>query len=684
MKRKRPPVSAERYLNRERSWLYFNQRVLEEAENERNPLLERLNFLSIFESNLDEFYMVRVSGLVEQMLEGVLEMTIDGLSPIEQARLIAATALPLRRRAGELWDRLRTELYGHGLRVRQWRELDEAHQSELRDFYEREVFPVCTPLILHPSPSPPFISNRSLNLAVQLVDKPSGPKLARVKVPSVLPRFIPVPRSRTEFVLLEDLIAHNLDKLFPGVEVRGAYAFRVLRDADIEIREVEAADLIATIERTIRQRRFGDAVLLQLAPAAPAEVRKALLQILELDEEDVFEIEGLLGLEALSELAKLKKPGLRYPTHHPYLCPKLAPGRPFFELLARRDVLVHHPYDSLATVEEFVKSAATDPDVIGIKQTLYRVGAESPIVDALLAAAEAGKQVAVMVELKARFDESNNLVWARALERAGVHVTYGFAEMKTHAKLCLVVRRESRGIKSYAHIGTGNYNPATARVYTDMGLFTSNRDITQDVSELFNLLTGFSRQRDFRKLVVAPLHLRDGIIDRIRREIVAFGRTNSGRIVFKMNSLVDPEVIDVLYEAAAAGIPIDLIVRGICCLRPGVKGLSDKVRVRSIVGRFLEHSRVYYFENGGEPEALIGSADLMSRNLDRRIETLVPITQRKIVEHLLDVLEIYLRDSAQTWVLQPDGEYRRLAPKRTLFDAQAHLMSHSSARILHG
>lgn len=684
VKRARKAVSPERYLNRERSWLFFNQRVLEEAENERNPLLERLNFLSIFESNLDEFYMVRVSGLIEQMQEGVLEITVDGLNPVEQAKLIAETALPLRRRAGLLWNRLRDELATQGIRVRDWGELGEGQRDDLREYFEREVFPVCTPLILHPSPSPPFISNRSLNLVVQLADKPTGPKLARVKIPTVLPRFVPVPHARTEFVLLEDLIAHNLDKLFPGVGVRGAHTFRVLRDADIEIREVEAADLIASIERTIRQRRFGDAVLLQISPGAPPEERKALIQMLELEEDDVFAVEGLLGLEALAELARLKKPGLRFPTHHPYLSPKLAPGPSFFELLARRDVLVHHPFDSFVTVEEFVKAAASDPHVIGIKQTLYRVGSESPIVNALLAAAEAGKQVAAMVELKARFDESNNLVWARALERAGVHVTYGFAEMKTHAKLCLVVRREPRGIRSYAHIGTGNYNPATARVYTDLGLFTSNRAITQDVSELFNLLTGFSRQQEFRKLVVAPLHLREGIIARIRREIKAFARTRSGRIVFKMNSLVDPEVIDVLYEAAAAGVPIDLIVRGVCCLRPGVKGLSEHVRVRSVVGRFLEHSRVYYFENGGEPEALIGSADLMSRNLDRRIETLVPIGQRKIVEHLLDVLEAYLKDNVQTWTLEPDGEYKRLSPKRRPFDAQSHLVSHSSARILHG
>ena len=664
MRRRADDSNEPRYLNRERSWLRFNERVLELAEDEATPLLERLLFLSIFESNLDEFYMVRVSGWMEQRDGGGLQLTVDGYTPQEQLDLIREHALPLRVRAASALESLWPLLAEEGIRLRRVEELDDAQRAWLSDKFQRDAFPVCTPLILHPSPSPPFISNRSLNLAVVIGDK-KAPKLARVKVPSVLPRFIGLPGGR-DFVTSEDLLAHHLETLFPGVQLRETHLFRVVRDADIEIRETDAADLVTTIEETIRARRFGAAVLLEVAPKMPKEVRRTLRAILDLDEEDVFEVPGMLGMEGLSDLASLPKPKLRYARHTPVLSERLREGN-LFATIAKGDVLVHHPFDGFASVEGFVRAAANDPAVIGIKQTLYRVGAESPIVDALLQAAEAGKQVAAMVELKARFDESNNLVWARKLERAGVHVTYGFAEMKTHAKMCLVVRREPKGIRSYAHAGTGNYNPSTARVYTDLGLFTCDKEITQDVAELFNLLTGFSKQDSFRALVVAPLNLREGIIERIEREAKHFQATGKGHIVFKVNSLVDPEVIDALYEASAVGVPIDLIVRGICCLRPGVEGLSKTIRVRSILGRFLEHSRVYWFENGGTPDVLIGSADLMPRNLDRRIETLVPVRAKKLVSHLRTVvLEAYLHDQTNAWTLDADGLYKRSRKKNSI------------------
>lgn len=651
-----------RYLNRELSWLEFNRRVLEEASSDSNPLLERLKFLAIFESNLDEFYMVRVSGLIEQFESGVIEESPDGLTPNEQLKVIGKNAMPLRQQAAKVFENeLRPALAKNGIVLRQFHELTPKQKDELNGYFAREVFPLCTPLILHPAPSVPFISNRSLNLAVELSDGKTETRLARVKVPNVLPRAVRVPKRKTEFILLEDLIAQNLAMLFPGVSVLGSYLFRVIRDADVEIRELEAADLIASIEETLRLRRFGAPVLLQVQAGMPDGIRRTLMTMHELDPQDVMSIEGLLAMDVFWELARIDRPNLRFAPHLPYLAEQLSSSRTIFEMVQTQDVLVHHPYDSFRTVEEFVSSAYRDPDVIGIKQTLYRVGKESPIVEALLEAAEQDKQVAALVELKARFDESNNLVWARTLERAGVHVTFGFAEMKTHCKLCLVVRRETGGVHSYAHVGTGNYNPATARLYTDFGLFTDDPEITQDISELFNNLTGFGRQTSYRKLLVAPLNLREGILSRIQREVEIHKRHGSGRIIFKLNALVDPEAIEALYEASNAGVRIDLLVRGICCLRPGVPKMSANIRVVSIVGRFLEHSRIYYFGNGGNPEALIGSADLMRRNLDRRIEVLCPVADPKLVAHLKEqILDVCLRDNVKAWHLEAEGEYKRI------------------------
>jgi polyphosphate kinase len=678
--------SNERYLNRELSWLEFNRRVLAEASNAANPPLERCRFLSIFESNLDEFYMVRVSGLVEQVEGGVVETSPDGLGPSEQLARIAETVGPMRRVANDLWTRELAPLLAEaGVEILSWNALTGRRQADLRRWFEQEVFPICTPLVLDPAPSVPFISNRSLNLAILIDAGKEGSKLARVKIPSVLPRAVPIGRRGQSFVLLEDVIRQHLSYLFPDVPLAGAYRFRVVRDADIEIRELEAGDLIDMIQETIRRRRFGDPVRLDVDHETPDEVRDRLTRLLDVDPRNVFRLDGLLGYEVLEELANLPLPALRWPAHKPHAAEALGRSEDLFHTLRAGDVLVHQPFDSFQSVETMVSAAASDPAVVGIKQTLYRVGDRSPIVEALLEAAEAGKQVAVMVELKARFDESKNLVWARALERAGAHVTYGFTELKVHAKLCLVVRREPGGLRTYAHLATGNYNPMTARLYTDLGLFTSDPEITQDLLELFNFLTGVSRQRTYRKLLVAPVNLRAELLRRLRRERDHARAGRPARIIFKLNSLTDPEMIDALYDVGAAGARVDLLVRGICCLRPGVADLSANVRVVSVVGRFLEHSRIFWFENGGEAEALMGSADLMGRNLDRRIETLVPITRPALVRHLYDgILRPYLEDSVNAWEMAPDGSFHRrtAADGATPFSAQEWLLSHPSTATL--
>jgi polyphosphate kinase len=677
-------LRSDRYINREYSWLQFNSRVLEEAANPKNPLLERLRFLAIFESNLDEFYMVRVSGLIEQLETGIFELSPDGMSPSEQLSLISKTVLPLRRKAGDLWQKiLRPALAEQGVVISDYSALPERQQKAMERVYEQEIFPVCTPLMLDPAPNVPFISSRSLNLAVVLQDDSSVQRIARLKIPTVVPRALRVHRKRFEFVLCEDVIRNNLQNLFPGVQIIGAYGFRVIRDADIEIREMEAEDLLEAIEKTIRLRRFGDPVLLQVEATMPDATRDTLARALEVNPGSVMSVEGLLGFDVFDSLAEIEIPSLKYTTYQPYVSEHLSSSKQIFETVSKTDVLVHHPFDSFRTVENFVASAAYDPDVIGIKQTLYRVGAESPIVESLLRAAEKGKQVAVTVELKARFDESNNLVWAKALERAGAHVSFGFPELKTHCKLCLVVRRESTGIKSYAHIGTGNYNPTTARLYTDLGLFTCDPEIVQDIAELFNYLTGFSRQRDYRKLLVSPFGMREGILKRIHREVLRFNKTGSGRLIFKVNSLVEPEVIDAIYEAAQTGMQIDLIVRGVCALRPGLPELSKNVRVTSVVGRYLEHSRILYFENGGEPEVLVGSADLMRRNIYRRIEVLAPIQKPEFISHIRnEILEPYLQDVANTWVMNSDGTYKRRTAAGPDFQVQTYLMEHPGTRAL--
>jgi len=674
---------AGRYVNREYSWLQFNKRVLFEAENPDNPLLERVKFLAIFESNLDEFYMVRVSGLIEQETAGMSKLTPDGLDAAQQLAMISLEVRPQRSLAAQIWENLREELKDEGVVLREVSELDESEREELTVIFERDIFALLTPLMMAPTMTFPFISNRSLNLAVALGEEGST-QWARIKVPSVLARLVPIPGRKNEFVLLETLIQEHLAHLFPGVRIQGSYLFRVVRDADIEIRELEAADLIDAIEKTLRMRRFGDPVLLEVDESMPKAGRKLLMENLNLHDMDTIQVDGVLSLDFMWELASLDLPKLKNRKFLPYRNDRYCTSESLFTEIRKKDVLIHLPYDDFEPVQEFIRSAATDPKVIGIKQTLYRVGSESPVVESLLAASEAGKQVAVMVELKARFDESNNLVWSRALERSGVHVTYGTVDMKVHCKLCLIVRKDADGLRSYAHIGTGNYNPSTAKLYTDVGLFTCDPEICQDITELFNYLTGMSRQIKYRKLLVAPLDLREGIIDRIEREIEVFKKTGRGRIAFKLNSLVDTEVIDSLYEASQAGISVDLIVRGICCLRPGVEGLSENIRVVSVVGRFLEHSRVYYFENGGDEEALIGSADMMRRNLDRRIEVLVPVSDAEQIAYLRDeVIGLALEDNQKAWLGLPGGEYERVKRGRGKErDSQTELQGLSATRVL--
>jgi polyphosphate kinase len=671
-----------RYLNRELSWLAFNERVLSEASSASNPLLERAKFLAIFESNLDEFFMVRVSGLIEQHDAGLTEPTPDGMTAGEQLEMIAELSFGLRRRAGAVWsEELGPALCQAGYCVVPKGEWSSADARVVAKAFEDEVFPVSTPLMVDPSPTMPFISNRSFNLAVRLSDGHSE-RLARIKVPPVVPHLIPLPGPGRRFARLEDVLASSLDRFFPGVEIVSHHKFRVVRDADIELRELEAPDLISAVEQSLRLRRFGDPVLLQVGTDTPGSVERTLLRGLELGPESVWRLDDPVSLEFCWQLAKVEDSAHRYPRFAPATSERLATSDALFAEIARRDVLLHHPYDSFRPVEAFFEAAAADPKVVGIKATLYRVGAESPIVESLLRAAERNKQVAAMIELKARFDESNNLVWSRALEKAGAHVTYGFHELKVHAKIALVVRHEQGGIRQYAHIGTGNYNPETARLYTDFGLFTSDPDVCRDVTELFNYLTGFSRHSEYRKLLVAPINLRDRIIEMIEREAALHAETGGGWIDFKLNSLVDPEVIDALYEASRVGVPIRLVVRGICCLRAHVPGLSDNIGVVSVVGRFLEHSRAYLFGNGGSPEAWIGSADLMRRNLDRRVEALVPVTDPAHIAYLRSVVDAAFLDNVKAWSPDPDGVYAPRRPEGPAFESQAHLIAHPAAPLV--
>jgi polyphosphate kinase len=670
------------YLNRELSWLEFNQRVLDQALDPSHPLLERVKFVAIAATNLDEFYMVRVATTQKNLRQGVEEVAPDGLNTQDQLVAMRTRALQMQKDIAACWDQLRPLLAAEHIVLLE----PDAWTPEIRDYlhgyFSREICPVLTPLAFDPGHPFPQISNLSKNFAV-VVRHGGRTKFARVKVPDVLPRFISLPESpsgpRTlAFAFVEDVIRANVHELFPGTQVKGIHLFRVIRDADLEIQQAEADDLLETVESGLKQQRHGAVALLEVDSDTPARVLNILIENFAMTEDLVVRTSGRLGFGDWMELTRIHRPELKdSPFSPPILWRPDEDPEVIFDLIRYQDQLVHHPYQSFASVEAFLSAAVKDPHVVAIKMSLYRIGANSPLIDLLIEAAEGGKQVAVLVELKARFDERNNIIWAKQLESHGIHVVYGFADIKTHAKLCLVVRQEPDGIQMYVHTATGNYNPETTKVYTDLGLFTADRDVVADVSEIFNYLTGYSNQKEFRSLLVAPIQLRTRLSELIAREGEHARAGREARIIVKVNAITDDQMIRVLYKAGQAGVSIDLIVRGICSLRPGVPGVSDNIRVRSIVGRLLEHSRIFWFHNGGHEEMYIGSADLMERNLDRRVETLTPVRDPDIVQHLRDVvLASYLRDTARAMVLDATGRYSRPEGASGHFDAQDFLLKH--------
>ncbi|MBM3269269.1 MAG: polyphosphate kinase 1 [Candidatus Sericytochromatia bacterium] len=674
-------MPSDAFINQELSWLDFNQRVLEEALDRHSPLLERLKFLAIFSTNLDEFFMIRVSGLQQQLASGLAVLSPDGMSPGAQLAAIRQKILPLLDRHMRcLTQEILPALAAKGVRICPLGELAPQQRQQLDAYFHREIFPVLTPLAVDPSHPFPVISNLSLNLAV-LVEPPGGGlAFARVKVPPTLPRFVPVGDGH-EFVLLEELIAANAASLFPEVQIHEVHPFRVTRNADLEIEEDEAVDLLKAVEREVRKRRFGRATRLEVTVAMPQPVRDLLTQALELDANDVYEVAPPLGVGDFMTLTRVPLPDLHDPPLIPTLPAVLRHEDDLFAIIREQDVLLHHPYESFEPVVDFIWQAAEDPSVLAIKQTLYRTSGDSPFIAALSEAAERGKQVAALVELKARFDEENNILWAKQLERVGVHVSYGLLGLKTHGKVALVVRREHDGIRRYVHLATGNYNPATAKVYTDLGLFTCRPEFGEDASELFNYLTGFSQQREYRRLLVAPINLRRELVDIIRGE---GAKGKEGRLIVKANALTDTELIRELYAAGKRGAHVDLIIRGMCCLRPGVPGYSDNIRVSSIVGRFLEHSRIIVAGRGIDSQVWIGSADPMPRNLDHRVEVVFPVVDPALRARIVEeIVEVYLGDVAKARVLGPDGSWtRRAAPDGAIaFEAQAALADRARAQV---
>ncbi|HSS34960.1 MAG TPA: polyphosphate kinase 1, partial [Patescibacteria group bacterium] len=648
---------------RELSWLDWNARVLYQAKDPRSPLLERVKFLAIFASNLDEFFQVRVAGLRQQAAARSARLSPDGLSAAEQLERIQPLVRHLMAEHSSTFAEIRKALVDEGISIVKYNKIPE-HHARLRERFIDEIFPVLTPLAVDPGHPFPYISTLSLSIAVGLRDPETGEKrFARVKVPPVLPRLMEV--EPNTWVLLDQVIANNLDLLFTGMEITDAHLFRVTRNADLAIEEDEAGDLLLAIEEELRRRRFGEAVRLEVERSMPAATRKILLDGIRLNEEACYEVSGMLDLTGLWTIANLDRPDLQLPTWTPVVPPRLLPPdedepADVFAAVRAGDILVHHPYDSFAaSVERFIAQAAEDPEVLTIKQTLYRTSGDSPIVQDLIRAAERGKQVVVLVEIKARFDEEANIVWARKLEQAGAHVVYGLVGLKTHSKLALVVRREGSVLRRYVHIGTGNYNPKTARLYVDLGLLSCRPELGADATDLFNVLTGLSRQREFRRLLVAPHSLRTRILGLIEREIEFAKAGRDARIVLKLNAIVDPESVEAIYRASQAGVEIDLIVRGICSVRPGVPGLSERVRVRSIVGEFLEHSRILGFANGGQPEWYIGSADLMERNLDRRVEAVVPVEEPEATARIAQIVDVMLADDRRSWQLGTDAVWRR-------------------------
>ncbi len=667
------------FFNRELNWIEFNRRVLEEAMDPSVPLLERVKFLAIFSTNLDEFFMIRVAGLLRQLNLGALEAPPDGMTPTEQLVLIRRTLKPMLALQSETWKKqLLPGLASEGIRIHSYCDLKEVPRKLLRAYFKEEIFPTLTPLAFDAGHPFPHISSLSLNLAVALKGPKGGERFARLKIPRLFPRLLGVPEEgkgnrynrlgmvdplNNNFVWIEDVVAANLDLLFPGMPVVSSHPFRVIRDADLEIADDEAPDLLTVMEENVEQRQFGMPVSLFFDRAMPPSVKRVLIENLQVGPCQVYTSDGPLGLDDLLELVSLDRPRLKETPFAPSIPAAIKRSPDLFEAIGKRDILLFHPYDSFKPVVDFLSQAARDPDVLAIKQTLYRIGRNSPVVEALLEARSNGKQVMAMVELKARFDEENNIQWARELEQAGVHVVYGMSRLKCHAKVCLVVRREQDGIRRYVHLGTGNYNAVTARQYTDFGLFTCDADIGEDAVDVFNAISGYSAKGDYRKLLVAPVNLREGILSRIQREIGVHEREGGGHLLFKLNALVDKECIQALYRASEKGVRVDLQVRGICCLRPQLESISENIRVSSIVGRFLEHPRAFYFRNGGKEELFLGSADLMPRNLDRRVEVLFPIRDDRLRSVIRDeILQTHLQDTVKSRGLLPDGMYERLLP----------------------
>ncbi|HEY0080656.1 MAG TPA: polyphosphate kinase 1 [Pyrinomonadaceae bacterium] len=683
-------------FNRELSLIEFFRRVLEEALDQTQPLLERLKFLSIFYSNLDEFFMIRVSGLKEKAESAGKDLSPDGLTAGEQLQAIRERLLPLvAEQMRCLREEVLPQLAAQGIVVAPYGALSEEERARLEAFFMKNVLPVLTPLAVDPAHPFPYISNLSLNLGLMVepvrehgitrsLTGKVEPRFVRIKVPPILPRLIRVDEADTKFILLEELIAANTATLFPRMKVGTSHSFRVTRDADIEIREDEADDLLRSVEQSLRKRRFGTAVRLEVSETMPAEMVNYLVNSLGLAEADVYRLDGALSIPGFMPLYDLPRADLKDKPLRTSAASWLN-HESVFEIIKQQDVLLHHPYTSYEAITEFIKTAAHDPDVLAIKMCLYRTGQNSPIPEALIEASEAGKQVTAIVELKARFDEENNIEWAKRLEQAGVHVVYGLLGLKTHCKVMQVVRREEDELRSYVHISTGNYNPATARVYTDMGLLTADEEIGADATDLFNFLTGYSRQKVYRQLLVAPVNLRERMLKLIERETEHAREGRPARIVAKINRLADTQIIRSLYEASQAGVSIDLIVRGVCMLRPGVVGLSETIRVRSIVGRLLEHSRAYYFANGGEEELYTGSADWMPRNFDRRVEVVAPVHDPELKKHLKDVvLAAYLRDNVKARILKSDGTYERVpvSAGEESFDAQLFFENSVNFKVL--
>ncbi|MCO5225020.1 MAG: polyphosphate kinase 1 [Thermomicrobiales bacterium] len=696
-----PDLTPDLYINRELSWLDFNCRVLQEAEEEATPLLERVKFAAIFSSNLDEFFMIRVAGVKRKVVANVTDAGIDGRTPVEVLRAISQRVQQLlTRQARDVQEQLFPALARVGIEVVSYDQLPTDQKSALEKVFEREVFPVLTPQAIDRGRRFPHISNDSLNLIVVLKSKGES-RFARVKVPALLPRFVPVPLTEPEgesgtvlansypdqpgiqrYVPLEQLIAAHMDRLFPGAKVVASYPFHLIRDSDVEPDEddEESQNLLEVMKETISQRPFGTTVRIDVDASMPKAVRTWLVDQVHGTMMDVYVIDGLLGLEDLFQLTGINRPDLKDvpmepSTNFPWRDEHFQEsGGNIFDIIRKQDVLVHHPYQSFGAVVDFVGQASRDPDVVAIKQTLYRLGKNSPLIPCLIAARDDDTQVAVLVELKARFDEENNIEWAQTLETRGVHVAYGLAGLKTHSKLTMVVRREPDGLRRYCHIGTGNYNAGTARIYEDLGLFTASDAIADDVTDVFNVLTGYADQREYTRLWVAPHAMRTRLIESIVAEVESHNQHGNGHIILKMNSLVDKETIRALYAASQAGVKVDLIIRGICCLRPGVKGVSETVTVRSIVGRYLEHSRIYYFANNSKARVFIGSADAMERNFDRRVEVITPVESEALVQHIReDIIDMYWRDSENARELRSDGSWGRVYPPEgeVPFDVQA-------------